>query len=281
MKSETPLSDMYLLYMKGELQKHDFEGRIFKYLLDNFECYRGFYGNRDYWNEFISWLYPRFSRAIDLYRDIGATFDAYITGTIKGAAKEYRCREAERKLTEYVCWQARAMEVHDKEPEYEPGRIEEQDDFSIPKEISPRQILMLLLKSYYFVSDEFVDHVALAIGMDTRVVRGFIEELRRRQKGKEERILDLKERLYCQHYRCLAYQKRMEKALPGTEYHERMKKTFELARKRFYSIKKRLDGIRLSAPNRMIADVLGIPRGTVDSGLYAVKTRLVSDDNMG
>jgi hypothetical protein len=52
-----------------------------------------------------------------------------------------------------------------------------------------------------------------------------------------------------------------------------MKNRFERARKRFYTMRKRLEGMRLSASNRMIAEVLGIPRGTVDSSLFAIKNR--------
>jgi hypothetical protein len=64
----------------------------------------------------------------------------------------------------------------------------------------------------------------------------------------------------------------------GTEYHERMKDRFERARKRFYTMRKRLGGMRLSASNRMIAEILGIPRGTVDSSLSAIKHRLIPHD---
>jgi hypothetical protein len=57
-----------------------------------------------------------------------------------------------------------------------------------------------------------------------------------------------------------------------------MKDRFERARKRFYKMKKRLGGMRMSASNRMIADVLGIPRGTVDSSLSVIKNRMIPGD---
>ena len=275
MERDKPLSDLYQLYIAGKLQKKDFEGMIFQHLLDNFERFRLFNGDQDRWNDFISWLYPRYARAIDLYRDIGSSFDAYITGLVNSAAREYRFRETDRNITEYICWQARTEEVslHESEPEYP----ENQKKISIPGDINPRQILFLLLKSYYFVSYEFVEKAATAIGMDINSVQSMIDELKKRRSEKEANILDLRERLHCQHYRCLAYQKRMHSAQPGTEYHEKMKLRFERATKRFYAMKKRLGGMRMSASNRMIADLLGIPRGTVDSGLFAIKNRLVSN----
>ena len=279
MEHDKPLSDLYQLYIAGKLLKKNFEGMIFQHLFDNFESFRLFNGDQENWNDFLVWLYPRFSRAIDLYREIGSSFDAYITGLVNSAAREYRCRETDRNITEYVCWQARTeeMSLRESEPEYP----EERKDVSIPADVNPRQILFLLLKSYFFVSDEFIEQVAKAIGMDVSLVQGMINELRDRRSVKEAEILDLQERLHCQHYRCLAYQKRMSVSQPGTEYHRKMKLRFERAKKRFYAMKKRLGGMRMSASNRMIADVLGVPRGTVDSGLFAIKNRFASVNKTG
>jgi predicted transcriptional regulator with HTH domain len=275
MENSTPFSDLHQKYIAGTLPKKNLEGMIFQHLLENFERFRLFKGNRERWNDFLSWLYPRLARAIDIYRNIGSSFDAYITGLVNSAAREYRCREADHSTTEYVCWRARAEEMMltESEPEYFEGR----EEVSIPDDINRRQILFLLLKSYFFVSDEFVTRVSRTIGMNAKNVQNMIDELRKRRSEKEAEILDLRERLHCQHYRCLAYQKRMINAQPGTNFHEKMKDRLERARKRYTAMKKRLGGMRVSASNKMIADVLGIPHGTVDSSLFAVKNRFALD----
>ena len=269
MQLEKPLSDLYKQYKKGNLSKKDLEDRIFRYLLGNIERYRLFDRNQDRWEDYLSWLYPRLSRAIDQYQELGSSFDAYISGLINGASKEYRFREADHYITEYVCWQARAeeMALKEGEPEYSYGR----KDISLPRHIKPRQILLLLLKSYFFAPEELVKRAAETIGMEVDEIRNMIDELRKRRSGRDAEILDLRERLHCQHYRCLVYQKRMNLAQQGSEYHARMKGLFERARKRFYAMRKRLGNIRMTASNKMIAEILGIPRGTVDSSLSAVK----------
>ena len=272
MNHEKPLSDLYKLYKTGDLSRKDLEGRIFQHLLDSFEKYRLFRGSREKWNDFLSWLYPRISRAIELYRDLGSSLDAYITALVHGASKEYRSREANHYLIEYACWRARAeeMKAHENEPVYQEGR----NNITIPFYMKPRQVLFLLLKSYFFVTDELVEQVAGIVGMETEEIRRMIDELRKRRSEQEEEILNLRDRLQCQYYRCLAYQKQMKSAFPGTEYYEKLEERFERARKRFYGMKKRLGGMRKGASNRLIAEVLGIPKGTVDSGLYAIKNQL-------
>ena len=268
MQYQKSLSDFYQLYTTGKMSKNEFEGRIFQYLLVNYEKYRGFNGNQDRWNEFLSWLYPRFVRAIDLYRDVGSSFDAYIASLVYSASREYRYREADHRMTEYVCWQARAEEMGTREPVSE--YLEDRHEISIPRGISPRHVLLLFLKSYYFVSEEYVKRVAPAFGMESGELQAMVDELKKLRSQKDTEILDMRERLYCQYYRCLACQKRMDNAQPGTDYHGRMKSRFERAKRRFLTMKKRLGGMRMDASNRMIAEVIGIPKGTVDSGLFAV-----------
>ena len=203
------------------MPRNELEGRLFQYLLENPGRYNVFESDMDRWGDFLSWLYIRLSRAIDLYKDLGSSFDSYITGIIHTAAREYRSREAEQNLTEYACWQARAeeMKLYESEPVYN----EAPKTKPISTDINPRQLLFLLLKSYYFATEEMIDKVARLNNIESSEVRRLIDELRNRRSEKDASIRELRDRLYLQHYRCLAYQKRMNCSQPGTEYHDRMK----------------------------------------------------------
>ena len=266
-----PLNELYLLYSGGDLTKKDFEGLVFQYLLGNYEKYGVFNGNRDVWDEFLSWFYSHLGRAIDLYRDLGSSFDAYINSLVHCSSQEYRSREAEHYLTECICWQAKAEDMHLRE--YEPEYSRKQEKIFIPNGIKPRQILFLLLKAYYFVTDEYVERTAKTIGIKSETIWEMIEKLKDIYSRRDAEMMNLRERVYCQHYRCLVYQKRMVISQQGTEHYEKMRRRFERAKKRFSTMKKRLGGIKMAASNRMIADVLGIPKGTVDSGLSAIKNQ--------
>ena len=267
------LSGLYQMYAMNNLSRRNLEVKIFQYLLDNYKRFRLFNKNKDRWNEFISWLYPRLGKAIDRYTELGSSFDTYIIGLVHNAAREYRCRESEHYMAEYICWKAMAedMLIQEKEPEYSEGH----NDISLPKDIYPRQILFLLLKSYYFVTDEFAERVSRTIGMEFTVVKAMIDELRNKRSRKEAEILSLRERVHSQHYRCLKFQKRLEGIQAGTEYHTKMKERWERARRRFCAMRKRLRGMSVSPSNRLIAEVMGIPQGTIDSGLFSIKNRLL------
>lgn len=272
MNDYRPLSALYEQYLARRISKRDFEEKLFRFLLENYDRFRVFKGDEDRWKEYLSWLYPRIARAIDSYRDTGSCFDAYMTGLVHATAKEYRYREADTYITEYMCWQTKAEEMvlFEGEPEYH----EVSKDVSMPKGINPRQVLYLLLKSYFFVSDEYVKKVAKTIGMDAGTVQNMVNELRAKRSAKEAEILELRERVHSQHYRCLTYQRRMNSIQPGTLLYEKLRLRFERAQKRYRTMKKRLKAMRLTASNRLVAEVMGIPRGTVDSGLFSVKSRL-------
>jgi predicted transcriptional regulator with HTH domain len=285
MHEQNKLQNMYDGYKAGSLTRHDFEGRLFQHLLANAVQYRIFPKDESRWNEFVSCFYPRLSRAIDLYRDIGASFDQYISGLIYNGAKEYRGRETARSITEYSCWQARSRELAacESSPEYGASSDSEagerpalypaagRERRSISPRINRKHILLLLLKSYYFVSDEFTAQVARAIGMDPRKVKAMITELKRRRDKKEHEIHIIRDRLFSQYYRYLSMQERLNAAVPGSVQHEKMSACLERARKRLWVIKGRFRKMRRDAPNRLISEVTGIPKGTVDSGLFHIK----------
>jgi len=278
---EARLSDLHQQYVDGGLSKKELEGKIFQWLLQKNEHYNIFPGNQDRWEEYLSWLYPRLSRAVDLYRDLGSSFEAYIGGVVNCTSREYRCREADHYLTEYVCWRAKAEEMMALESECDYPEEQKNITFPVSDDLNPRQLLFLLLKSYYYATDELIKQVSEKIGMDTGAVKDLIKEIKRRRFGKELEFMDLSERLQCQHYRCLAYEKRMYSAQPGTEYHEKMKERFDRARTRFRKMRIRLGNIRLTASNRIIAEVMGIPKGTVDSGLSAIKNQILTSCKAG
>jgi len=274
MEQSKPLSDLHQRYLSGHLNRKDFECLLFLNLLKSHERYRIIEPDLNCWNDFLSWLFPRLQRSIDLYRDIGLSFDSYINGLIYKASKEYHVRENDHCLVEHVCWkeQSHEMEVCEYNPDY--GE-EYCGDNSILRKIKPKHILILLLKNYHFVSDEYVRHISLALGFKSDAVFGMIDKLRLLCSDKEVKIESLRSRLYCQHYRCLAYQQRLKSAEQGSFYREKLKCRCERAKKRFLSMKKRLSNMRHDAPNWMIASVLGIPKGTVDSGLFALKRRFL------
>jgi hypothetical protein len=299
MQNILALNELYRRYVEGSLGRKEFEGIIFSIMLKNFRYFYFADWDRDEYVDYLCWLYPRLSNAIDNYREKGYSFSAHIIALVRYSMKEYRSRQADHYITEFAAWTVHAadMEVRNREPEYPaepspepagvlpgPGRKPErpaagrrEETAGVPPENipvnNPRQILLLLLKSYYFVSDDFLERIAPAIGMKAKEIKNMIEKLRGWRTQREESIRVLQERIFCQFYRCIAFEKRLRAASEGSVRHEKLSKNLKGARERLASMRKRLSGIRVDATNQQVADLLGITKGAVSSNLHALWNR--------
>ncbi|MDR2484323.1 MAG: hypothetical protein LBD55_02885 [Treponema sp.] len=270
MRETLSLNQLHQHYISKTLPKKDFEELIFKYILDHYRQFHLPNWSKEKCTDYLCSLYPRISRAIDTYKNIGSTFEAYILSKVYWYARERWSKEADHHVTEYACWTARAedMAFEEHEPEYA-------ESHPAGKPVSnPRQVLILLLKSYFYISEDFISRAAPYIGIEKERLSRMIDELRDLRLKRDEEIRELRERLHCQYYRCLAFESKLEKAAEGSALHERMKDRVERARKRYASMRKRYRSLRMDATNREIAQVLGVAKGTVDSNLYALKQKI-------
>ncbi|MDR0629651.1 MAG: hypothetical protein LBG24_08475 [Treponema sp.] len=269
MQKIVSLNELLRQYTQGDLPKKDFEGCIFTFVLENRRRFRLFTWDKDTCVDFLCWLYPRMSRAIDAYQDMGASFEAYIASLVYWSAREYRSRQAAHDLTEHAFWEARAEDMNP--CENEPVYLE---PLSAIKPVSnPRQTLMLLLKMYFFLSEDHIARIAPAIGIEKAHLQRLIDELRKRRLARDEELRGLNERIQCQYYRCVVLKKKLEVTLEGSAQHEKIKGQLERAQTRYNTMRKRLASMGHYATNREVAEVLGIPKGTVDSSLYAIKRK--------
>jgi hypothetical protein len=307
------------------MERKMLEGLIFQYLLNDYEWYRLFNGEKEKWVDFLGWFYPRLSRAIDYYKDRHTSFDTYINTIVQWSSKEYKIREAEHRATEYVFWKARAEEMQacSHEPEY-PERIplEAPTEYTglaystepcsgvastmrastmrdsplellyndeavgrnpMPEtsakscianaKITPKQILLLVLKSYYFMTDDFLNRITDTVGIGKNELQILIDRLHDMRSKREAHLRDMQDKVHSQYYRCLSFEKRLSSTYEGTAKHAKLTRYLDNARKRFLTMRKRLGGIRMDATNQQIATLLNVPKGTVDSALHTIREK--------
>jgi DNA-directed RNA polymerase specialized sigma24 family protein len=266
-------------YTAGKLEKKDFEGRIFKFIIDNPRCFHLADWDRGTCIDYLCWLYPRWSKAIEAYKNTGSSFGAYINSIVQWSSKEYCSRELEHGITEYAYWKSWSYDVYEAEPEYFTEKIEKEKNTRIlfkakRKEFAnTRQILILLLKSYAFVSDDFIEQVADSINIEVDQLKKWISQIKTIRFKHDEEIQRLKEHIRSQFYRCSSFEWRLKALSPSCAKYETMKECLARGKTRLATMKKRLAGLSVSASNRMVAEVLGLSKGTVDSNLYVVKQK--------
>ncbi|MDR0568733.1 MAG: hypothetical protein LBG87_05965 [Spirochaetaceae bacterium] len=282
MKKPLSLDELYEKHKLGEMNKREFEGCIFEHILSNYQQFYFSDWSKDQCADYLCELYPRMSAAIDSYEDVGASFEKYIKSKLCWFVKERRSRESDHSITEYAYWESCAAEKEaftcDTEPEYLTIQTLEKkgkNGKKKEKKISnPRQVLILLLKCYFFVTDEFAARAAPALGVSRERLIEMLDALRSRRFERDQEIRQFRDRLHSQYYRCISFEVRMKSVSEGSARHAVMQGRLRRARKRLDSMKKRFNAVSLDATNRQIAEVLGIPKGTVDSNLYVLKHKI-------
>ena len=273
------LNSLYSEFAAGEIKLAEFESFTYQFLINNQEKTCLNHWKKDQYEDFISWFYPRLKTAIETYNDIGASFEAFISKYLLISAKEYHVRTTINSITEYSAWSARVPEMyaHEEPPVYH-VQIEAENvitNLVIDKKgrKNTKRILALILKCYYYVSEDFAENIAPLIGLDSRKLLDMLSEIRRKRQEKDDKIYYLKERIYRQFYRCIIYEKRLTHIKENTNIYYNLLDRLERARLRLETMRKRIACIRTEATNKQVAEVIGITKGTVDASLCRLKSK--------
>ncbi|MCL2243098.1 MAG: hypothetical protein FWC03_01360 [Treponema sp.] len=271
------LNNLYSEYTEKLINRCEFEGLVYQYLLNNQEKTSLSNWETDDYKDYLSWIYTRLHNTIDSYQDTGSSFDAYIGSVIHHTAREYRVKLITNSVIEYAAWSVQVpdMYVYDDTPSYS---CEKQENtlpriFEYRGRKNPKQLLALILKCYYYVSDDFINRAAGCTGIDGEKLKEMINKLRVIRRKKDDAIYYMKERIHCQYYRCIVYEKRLSYVPENTSTYIRLKYRLEKARKRLESMRKRITGVRTDATNREVADIIGISKGAVDASLHRLKNK--------
>ncbi|MDR3123251.1 MAG: hypothetical protein LBU16_05685 [Treponema sp.] len=271
MRDNLLLSKLLTRYSLGLISRKELESHVFKFVLGNQQEFRPYRWTEEEYVDFVCAFYPRISRAIDNYRETGASFDAYIGSLVRWGIKETRSRKMDRHIVEYACWEAKALD--------EAAVQEEEDVYSEPEpafgEVSnPRQVLVLLLKSYHYMSPDFLERASPALNIDKEKLKDLVDGLRGLRLKREEHIKALQERIYTQFYRCIVFEKKLRNVVPNSVRYERLWNRLNRGRTRLQSMRNRLAKMKTGASNRQVAQVLESAKGTIDAHLFTVKGKL-------
>jgi hypothetical protein len=268
-QNETALYDQY---QQGLFSKERLESILSEQILSNSVYYTGCYGSLSDFSDFVAWFYPRLSKAIDRYQKLGATFATYLRSMIRHAYREFRMRQKDHALTEEAVWTEKALEGTAESALLYPTEDDAQAAAYLPV-TNPRQVLILLLKSYHFLTQPFIERVAPALGMDAEALTVMINKLRELRKKRDGQVHELRERVYAQYYRCLSFRRRAEEAAAGSSRREHWEGCLDRGTKRLESMRKKLRHCRVNAKNSEVAHVLGMTKGGVDATLYFIRKR--------
>jgi len=274
MLSDILLDSLYENYKNGLLEKRDFENALFKIIYRDFPKMPGL--DRSDRDDFLSWLYPKISRAVDNYRDLGSTFRTYIKVSIRMAAKDFiRNKIRERNAEEAAMLsQVSEMPVCELEfpecnsPSGPPPKEEIPDDVK-----NVRQSLILILKCCRYVSDDFVERTEVKLGMCRGELGAMILTLRNSRRQREDNVQVLRELSAKYLYRRIYYENMLKTVRDRPAAAERMERKLRNCRRNLEKTREKISKLNLEPSNALIAELLGISKCTVDVTLHNMRKK--------
>jgi DNA-directed RNA polymerase specialized sigma24 family protein len=276
MQNTISINGLFADYTAGLLGKKKLEGEIFRAVKEGIRHIPNWDTTDN--DEYLSWLYPRVSQAIATYHEAGSSFETYIGSIVRMTVREYRSRKARDYLSETAAWLSAFPDMYacEEPPEY--NCVEEEE--TTPKPENPRQVLILLLKCCYYVSDDFLEKAAPRLGIFPEELSRMVNFLRKHREKRERIIVELQEKANFQFYRCIFYEKRLTALAEDSIAAQRVKVRLERGRERLAIIRKQLARRVPDPSNHQIAKLLGISKGTVDSVLYRLKLHGCKNDGI-
>jgi len=272
------LNEMYSNYISGSLSRIEFEGFIYHFLIYNQEKTCLSHWKRDEYEDLISWFYPRLKKSIDSYKEIGASFESYMGRFLLISSREFRARETSNAITEYSAWCIHAPEMYVREdpPEYLHKNVENViADLIIDRsgKKDTKRILALIIKCYYYISEDFAEKIAPKIGIDKYELLEMLKKIRFIRQKRDDKIYYMKERINSQFIRCLVYERKLSLLKENINVYNKLKSKHDRARSRLDKMRKRMTIIRTDATNKQVAEIIGISKGTIDSSLHRLKSK--------
>jgi hypothetical protein len=272
MMNTLSLNSHYAHYSAGSLGREELEILLFETIQKEVRSIRLPGWESEDYDDYISWLYPRLSRAINAYRETGSSFEAYIGTLVRLTVKEYRNRQSRDYDNECVAWSVSNSDMFTCEspPEYGETLTLEKTDEKTGAARNPRQLLILVLKCCNYVSPDFLERISPQLGVPAYVLDKMIDQLKDGCISRIERIELLREKINCLFCRCMVYEKNLLVTEDETAV-RRLEGRLERGRNRLAKMRIKLAKTRPDPSNSRIARLLGVSKGTVDAALHSLK----------
>ncbi len=252
---------------------------------------RRFGFSEDDCGEFLLFFHRSLLRLIDRYRDTGRTFEAYLYGTMKWQIRTF-ARKKRRSAVRYEVVNHRDLweEIH---PRYYAASITEStQETGFVREAEPkllvsgsleidadgrlvdptmrRRVTILALKACLHLDDTLIRAVEHAADHQPGWLQDRLAEARAYMRRRTDRLRSLQMRRVRAYYNLRRAHDTLRLAPPGPAADSAMR-SVAVWHRRLRLIENAICRVPRSPTNGEVAEILGVPKGTVDSSLFYMK----------
>jgi len=235
--------------------------------------------DEDACGDFYVFVHPRMLRLLGKFRDLGKPFESYLWAVLGWQLRNFARERRQRERSWSVSLR---MDEGEREGPDDSEPAAEGLPFFAPRvaralrsDADRRNFLFLLLKCSRSIDPATAAPLAALAGVPAGHLLDTVSALKDMRGSRERR----QEAFRCRRNRAFTKVRLLETELKIEADPQRLdalRTALSKARKRMESAAHKMSRVGLSPTNREIASVLGVPKGTVDSGLYWLKRKLSS-----
>ena len=248
--------------------------------------------DEDECSEFFCFFYPKIAGLVRRFVYRGKPFEAFLRVTMKWQLRTFSSRRSYDRLREQVLsddsfWASDVAEGwwdHEMKDDtsgdgalrVDPAarrilKIDSHDRIS--DKVIRRRFLFLVLAGAATITRRMIRRAAQLTGDDPEWLEARIEELKGRLLERHHRIDELRERRNAHFFRIYCFQEQISLS-PEVTSRRLLARAMTKERRRLAATLDEISRIPASPTHRDIAEILGIPKGSVDSGLFYLRNSL-------
>jgi hypothetical protein len=242
--------------------------------------------DEDLSGDFFCYFFPRIPGIIERFTFTGRPFEVYLVSCLKWQMKSFLSRQIQDDRKRRVIERISAGDAYNQtEREYYAFEVDEGEEPYLPlfqtilktdkegkieEEPFKRRLLYLALSSCENVSE----HIMTRISIMTAIPRSKIEELMNALSTRTEkaklRMRRLQNRRNGNYFRIVYIHEELSRN-PDPALRDILVETLKKEKRKFEFACRELWNLQAGPSHRDIAEVLGIPKGSVDSGIYYIR----------
>ena len=225
-------------------------------------------------SQFYLFFFRRLNRMFKRYHDMGKGFESYLCSAIKWQMnnfirKNLEIRRRWRYGYEKEFWTFEENEALENESDF--MQFFELDRYGrIKKSIMRRGYLLYVLKNCLYITDKDIETASRLTGLGKKKLEILTERIRNSLQNKLDKLSILRMRRNRAYYRLKFLTEDLRNSRDSFIM-QKLKDRVEKAKKTMMNAHIAISRIKLSPSNRELAEILGIPKGTVDTSLGALK----------
>lgn len=273
----TELTNAILHYKHGRMDLNEVIKKtaifIYKYI-HGIKSY-----GKDIRSDFFTEFYSKIPKLINKFVFTGISFESYIAKTVRWQIKTY-CEKIKMKALHYKIFSnANFYPLSSQFVKERPAYNLKMTNFGksvlkITKDKenigAKRRLLILALKASKDIPLEYINKLAESTGFDENYILSCIDELNNKMNHQNEKLQ--KYQLVRNKYilKSHIYHEQLH-SCPNDYQKEQLEKKLTKIKERYKKVQKYISKIPKTPQHKDIANVLNIPKGSVDSGLFYLK----------